>query len=311
MTHDEGVRLFPEAQKVYYGTGRLSSTFLELDESQKTVLAQAHTVLGDALKEASNQEQFTVGPPLASVHASRVSSTLTNAADAEPPQEPLAADPGSVTSEENPRPRLQWSRPPSATIGGLLEYAREADYLFKLSNLPIADPERERISDVIERLRECSEVITEAPGFRQFEIWFNGEYGEHTGSSRRVEETRRRLVRIANRPLNEIDELTFTDAVRYLCPDGFRKASADSGTKPRLEPNSLTLDDRAVALLTRWMKDGRSGVSKRALARELGCHHSSLKDCPTFSELWNSYKRKITPGYRDAETGNIEADDGE
>jgi hypothetical protein len=70
-----------------------------------------------------------------------------------------------------------------------------------------------------------------------------------------------------------------------------------------------TLDDKAVALLTRCMKEQRPKMSKRKLAKELGCHHSSLKGCPTFLELWKVFPSEIKRSYRNAETGNIEADD--
>jgi len=86
------------------------------------------------------------------------------------------------------------------------------------------------------------------------------------------------------------------------------KALAATTTEaPPADP--LTLDDRAVALLTRWMKEGRPNVSKRSLAKALGCHHSSLADCPTFLDLLELSKSRPGRGYRDATTGNIEATD--
>jgi hypothetical protein len=71
----------------------------------------------------------------------------------------------------------------------------------------------------------------------------------------------------------------------------------------------LTLDDRAVALLTRWIKEGRPKVSRRALAKTLGCHHSSLDDCPTFLRLWETSRDQIKRGFINATTGQIETVD--
>lgn len=72
----------------------------------------------------------------------------------------------------------------------------------------------------------------------------------------------------------------------------------------------LNLDDRAVALLTRWYKEDRSKISKRKLAKALNCHPSSLRDCPTFNTLWAASQGVKPPsGYRDSKTGNLEADD--
>jgi hypothetical protein len=77
--------------------------------------------------------------------------------------------------------------------------------------------------------------------------------------------------------------------------------------RPPADP--LTLDDRAVFLLTRWIKDRRPKLSKRALARALECHHSSLADCPTFLSLWEAHRGEGKRGYRDAKTGQIETPD--
>jgi hypothetical protein len=76
-------------------------------------------------------------------------------------------------------------------------------------------------------------------------------------------------------------------------------------------PNPLTLDDRAVSLLTRWIKEGRRKISKRALARALGCHHSSLAGCPTFLKVWELNRSEVKSGYRDARTGWIETPDAD
>jgi hypothetical protein len=77
--------------------------------------------------------------------------------------------------------------------------------------------------------------------------------------------------------------------------------------RPPADP--LTLDDRAVALLTRWLKEPRPKMSKRALAKDLGCHHSSLETCPTFLRLWETSRGQIKHGYRDGTTGQIETAD--
>jgi hypothetical protein len=87
----------------------------------------------------------------------------------------------------------------------------------------------------------------------------------------------------------------------------YAPASDEEAEKPSNYP--LTLDDRAVVLLRRGMKEQRPKMSLRKLAKELGCHHSSLRDCPTFMALWKMYPSDIKRGYRNAETGNVEADD--
>lgn len=79
--------------------------------------------------------------------------------------------------------------------------------------------------------------------------------------------------------------------------------------EPEAKADPLTLDDRAVALFTRWMKGPPPKMSKRKLAEALGCHHSSLKSCPTFLRLWESNRGDPKRGYQDARTGNIETDD--
>jgi hypothetical protein len=66
---------------------------------------------------------------------------------------------------------------------------------------------------------------------------------------------------------------------------------------------SLSLDDRAVALFTRWSKEQREGrrnkITVTALAAELKTNRTQLYDrktCPTFVILWASYREKIRPG---------------
>jgi hypothetical protein len=89
-------------------------------------------------------------------------------------------------------------------------------------------------------------------------------------------------------------------------PDTLGDHEAETPAPPA---DPLTLDDRAVALLTRWLKERRPKISKRSLATALGCHHSSLDDCPTFQQLWETSKESPREGYRDAKTGNIETAD--
>ena len=74
------------------------------------------------------------------------------------------------------------------------------------------------------------------------------------------------------------------------------------------EPSDvLTLDDRACVLLTKCLKNGQPKLSKRGIARDLKCHHSSLEDCPTFLRLWESSKNMTAEGYLNAKSRNIEA----
>ena len=95
------------------------------------------------------------------------------------------------------------------------------------------------------------------------------------------------------------------------CPEaGPLRAPLGAAARP-LPPvaDSLTLDDRAVALLTRWLREGREKLSKRKLAEALGCHPSSLRDCPTFNRLWESSKASPRRGFQDARNGRLEAVD--
>jgi hypothetical protein len=94
-------------------------------------------------------------------------------------------------------------------------------------------------------------------------------------------------------------------------PSGSGRHAIEAPTPPSVDatPDPLRLDDKAVALYTRWMKEGHSGISKRSLARALKCHPSSLRDCPTFQTLWMASQGELRTGYRNARTGDIEADD--
>lgn len=87
-------------------------------------------------------------------------------------------------------------------------------------------------------------------------------------------------------------------------PAATEKPSAASG---KLE--GVTLDDRALALFTRWMKEGVPKITKRKLADALGCHHSSLDDCPTFISFWRSTSGSVRHGFRNRNTGDLEAID--
>ena len=92
-----------------------------------------------------------------------------------------------------------------------------------------------------------------------------------------------------------------------ITPDASSAVTTSRADKPRDSP--LTLDDRAVALLLRWAKESRPKISQRALADELECHHSSLRDCPSFQAAWKSFKGTPRRGYRHADTGDVEAVD--
>jgi hypothetical protein len=116
-------------------------------------------------------------------------------------------------------------------------------------------------------------------------------------------EARDTLRKIANEIRNRVG-----DSEPAPGPPPAGKPPAASGTEaPNGDP--LTLDDRAVALLTRWLKELRPKISKRGLAEALKCHNSSLDDCPTFRKLWKLSSGRLGKGYRDATTGNVEATD--
>lgn len=106
-----------------------------------------------------------------------------------------------------------------------------------------------------------------------------------------------------NPPINP-ESAAVTESASGERPTAKRPTPAEkAGSEP------LTLDDRAVALLNSWHKTGRGKISKSAVAKALGCHHSSLRDCKSFLRLWEMHKRMPKRGYRDARTGHIEAAD--
>lgn len=103
------------------------------------------------------------------------------------------------------------------------------------------------------------------------------------------------------------DALPIQTALQLAPPTASSAPAATNDKAPAADP--LRLEDRAMMLLTRWANEGRSGISKRAIAEALGCHHSSLDACRRFVRLWELYKSSPTQGYRDAKTGRLEATD--
>lgn len=114
-------------------------------------------------------------------------------------------------------------------------------------------------------------------------------------------------------------------AVRTARPEALDAVFVKPPPSPRALPNlddlawpptpvkppreALSLDDRAVAVLTRWIKAHRFKISKRALAKTLGCHHSSLENCPTFLRLWQTSQAEPSRGFRTNQGGNVDAFD--
>lgn len=95
-------------------------------------------------------------------------------------------------------------------------------------------------------------------------------------------------------------------------PSTFPSPAAPARPQKRGRPGAdspLRLDDRAVALLTRWIKEGVPKISQNKIAKALPCHHSSLRHCPTFLALWRSHLQQTRRGFRSAKTGDIEAID--
>ena len=109
----------------------------------------------------------------------------------------------------------------------------------------------------------------------------------------------------------EVRELTTRHPVAVIeapAPSEDEPPATAEATNPS---DPLTLDDRAVALLTRWIKEGKPRISKRGIARALDCHHSSLDDCETFCRLLETFKRPPKAGYWDARNERLEAVDND
>jgi hypothetical protein len=132
---------------------------------------------------------------------------------------------------------------------------------------------------------------------------------------------RRRLAQLAWREFHAVkdpvpetlDQRLKTALHRAKATAGPEQSGAETNgeDQPPTTPakDDLTLDDLAVALLTRWMKEARPNISLRKLAETLGCHRRSLDDCPTFRALWEASQARIKRGFRHPETGDIEAID--
>jgi hypothetical protein len=76
---------------------------------------------------------------------------------------------------------------------------------------------------------------------------------------------------------------------------------------------SVTDDDRAAALLSRYFKEGRK-FTMSEFAKTLGVPRTQLYRRDRFPSFWalrKAYARSLRPGCKEGDTGRIEAEDYE